>query len=102
MLVKLNDSASELQFETLGELEFTKETEVHVHDARSAKNVEAAVPKAGLADAGERSLRKEGMVRPDSPQLRHRSHLIGSLRVPGHVQRRIVRTYRERRPADQA
>src|SRR5436309_3515132 len=28
-------------------------------------------------------------------------HLIGPLRIPRHVQRRIVRTYRERRATDQ-
>ena len=76
----------ELQSETLAGSEFTKDTEVHVYDARTAECVESAIPEAGLGDAGERGLRIVGVVRPDSSKLRHQSHLIGPLRIPGHIQ----------------
>src|SRR6476661_3338524 len=41
----------ELHSETFGKCEFAKETEVHVKDARTTKDVQAAGSKAGLVDA---------------------------------------------------
>ena len=88
VLLRLNDSASELQVEPLRQLECAEKAQVHIHHAGSPHRVPADSAEPDTGRTGERCGVEPCAVVADQAQRRDTGFdLIGRLGVAGHVER---------------
>ena len=93
----------ELQSPAFAEPEITEQTAVEAYNSRTAQRVASRCAESRFRDGSERERIVERHVATDAAELHNlRLYLVGSLAVPGRVERRSRRRDGKREPAIRA